>query len=58
MSMALTFSGIKFLGKLTVDVIGLVLDYGLLTESLTEGTEDYNLITQEVTQTLDFGSIV
>ncbi len=57
--MALTISGtLSFLGKLTAIIAAEILDYGLLTEGLTEGTENYNLITQSVNAADDFGSII
>lgn len=56
--MALIITGtVSFVGGLIANVLGEILDYGLLTEGLTEGSEDYDLITQAVTSTNDFGSI-
>lgn len=57
--MSLIITGtISFTGRLIANVIGEILDYGLLTESLTEGSEDYLLVSQAVTDTDNFGSIV
>lgn len=48
-----TASFIGVIAKLVEEV----LNYGLLTESLTEGSENYGLITQSVTSTNNFGLI-
>lgn len=57
--MALTIGGtLYFFGKIVTIIAAEILDYGLLTEGLTEGTEDYLLVSQAVTDTDNFGSII
>lgn len=50
--------GMSFIGKVIVTISSLILNYGLVAEGITEGTEDYLLVSQAVTDTDDFGSIV
>lgn len=58
MGIDITSGSISFSGGIVLTLAVEILDYGLLTEGLTEGTEDYNLITQAVSATNDFGLIV
>jgi len=54
--MALTITGeVGFRGKITLFLE--VLDWGLVTQSLTEGSEDWGLITQPIISDDNWGLI-
>ena len=57
MGITVTSGSISFTGGITLFVPTEITDWGLVIEALTEGSENYGLITDVVDDTDDFGLV-
>ena len=57
MGLNLTSGSISFTGGITLFVPTEITDWGLVTQGLTEGIEDYGLITDVVDDQQDLGLV-